>query len=122
MAQAQELINEIQKGLLQWYDFKEDRQALYVGDKSEPLAQMLFEKKLHVVCASLESVRGEDWQQEYDGYFDYIVCIEILEKQTEPEIFLKEMEASLAHKFAKKPEVLAGNMAALEAALREVRE
>ena len=59
MAQAQELINEIQKGLLQWYDFKEDRQALYVGDKSEPLAQMLFEKKLHVVCASLESVRGE---------------------------------------------------------------
>ena len=89
MAQAQELINEIQKGLLQWYDFKEDRQALYVGDKSEPLAQMLFEKKLHVVCASLESVRGEDWQQEYDGYFDYIVCIEILEKQTEPEIFLK---------------------------------
>ena len=40
----------------------------------------------------------------------------------EPEIFLKEMEASLAHKFAKKPEVLAGNMAALEAALREVRE
>ena len=37
------------------------------------------------------------------------------------EIFLKEMEASLAHKFAKKPEVLAGNMAALSLALTEVR-
>lgn len=40
----------------------------------------------------------------------------------EPEVFLKEMEASLAHKFEKKPEVLAGNMAALKAALTEVRE
>ncbi|MCI8390543.1 MAG: pyruvate synthase [Roseburia sp.] len=37
------------------------------------------------------------------------------------EVFLKEMEASLAHKFAKKPEVLAGNMAALSLALTEVR-
>lgn len=36
------------------------------------------------------------------------------------EVFLKEMEASLAHKFAKKPEVLAGNMAALKLALRAV--
>lgn len=39
----------------------------------------------------------------------------------EPEVFLKEMEASLAHKFEKKPEVLAGNMAALKMALAEVQ-
>lgn len=39
----------------------------------------------------------------------------------EPEVFLKEMEASLAHKFEKKPEVLAGNMAALKMALTEVQ-
>ena len=32
------------------------------------------------------------------------------------EDFLKEMEASFAHKFAKKPEVIRGNMAALEMA------
>ena len=37
------------------------------------------------------------------------------------EVFLKEMEESLAHKFAKKPEVLAGNMAALKLALDEVQ-
>ena len=36
------------------------------------------------------------------------------------EVFLREMEESLAHKFAKKPEVLAGNMAALKLALMEV--
>ena len=39
----------------------------------------------------------------------------------EPETFLQQMEESLAHKFAKKPEVLAGNMAALKLALTEVQ-
>ena len=38
-----------------------------------------------------------------------------------PDDFLKEMENSLSHKFAKKPEVLDGNMKALELALKEVR-
>ena len=39
----------------------------------------------------------------------------------EDETFLHEMEASLAHKFEKKPEVLAGNLAALKLALSEVQ-
>ena len=34
--------------------------------------------------------------------------------------FLKEMQASLQHKFAKKPEVLEGNRKALQMALEEV--
>lgn len=37
------------------------------------------------------------------------------------EVFVKEMEASFSHKFAKKPEVLEGNMKALRMALEEVR-
>ncbi|MBO5524412.1 MAG: 2-oxoacid:acceptor oxidoreductase family protein [Roseburia sp.] len=36
------------------------------------------------------------------------------------EVFLKEMEESLQHKFAKKPEVLEGNRKALQMALKEV--
>lgn len=39
----------------------------------------------------------------------------------EPERFLEEMKNSLQHKFAKKPEVLEGNMKALKMALEEVR-
>ena len=38
----------------------------------------------------------------------------------EEEVFMKEMEESLRHKFAKKPEVLEGNMKALQMAFREV--
>lgn len=36
------------------------------------------------------------------------------------QVFLQEMKASLEHKFAKKPEVLEGNMQALKMALQEV--
>lgn len=37
------------------------------------------------------------------------------------DVFLREMRASFSHKFASKPEVIDGNMAALEMALKEVR-
>lgn len=37
------------------------------------------------------------------------------------DVFLKGMEESLQHKFAKKPEVLEGNMKALKLAIEEVR-
>ena len=36
--------------------------------------------------------------------------------------FLKDMQGSFKHKFAKKPEVIEGNMKALEMALSEVKE
>jgi pyruvate ferredoxin oxidoreductase gamma subunit len=39
----------------------------------------------------------------------------------EEETFLREMEASFKHKFASKPEVIAGNMAALKMAMQEVQ-
>lgn len=38
----------------------------------------------------------------------------------EEELFIREMRASYEHKFARKPEVIEGNMKALEMALKEV--
>ena len=38
------------------------------------------------------------------------------------ETFIKDMENSFKHKFAKKPEVIEGNMKALEMALKEVKK
>ena len=40
----------------------------------------------------------------------------------ETDVFLREMETSLQHKFARKPEVLDGNLKALRLALEEVVE
>ncbi len=39
----------------------------------------------------------------------------------EEDVFLKDMESSFAHKFAKKPEVIPGNMEALRRAMNEVQ-
>ena len=38
------------------------------------------------------------------------------------EEFIKDMQGSFKHKFAKKPEVIEGNMKALEMALKEVEK
>ena len=49
-----------------------------------------------------------------------LAAIVKISKVMEKDVFLKEMEASLKHKFAKKPEVLEGNMKALQLAFEEV--
>ena len=41
-------------------------------------------------------------------------------KVMDTDLFISEMRASYEHKFAKKPEVLEGNMKALKLALEEV--
>ena len=40
----------------------------------------------------------------------------------EEQAFLEDMQGSFKHKFAKKPEVIEGNMKALELALKEIKE
>lgn len=49
-----------------------------------------------------------------------LAAIVKISKVMEKEVFLKEMESSLKHKFTKKPEVLEGNMRALQLAFEEV--
>ena len=87
MEQAQELINGIQKGLLQWYDFKKGSTVLYIGEKDTPLAQMLLEGELKVKCTALEVLKN-GLPHECDGHFDYIICIEALERQVNPVFFM----------------------------------
>ncbi len=89
MEQAQELINGIQQGLLQWYDFGEESSVLFIGDESTPLAQMLSGKNLRVTCVMPEGLSDEEWQQEHDRYFDYIICIQVLETQKNPKDILE---------------------------------
>ena len=56
------------------------------------------------------------------GYKGCVYTIDVkISKIMEEENFIQEMEASLSHKFAKKPEVLEGNMQALRLAMQEVR-
>ena len=50
-----------------------------------------------------------------------LAAIVKVENIMDEETFLREMQASFKHKFASKPEVIDGNMKALEMALKEVK-
>lgn len=89
MEQANELVKGIQKGLLQWYDFDKNSKVLYIGVQEDANAEMLTDKKVQMLCASCDTVCNEKWQQEHVREFDYIVCIEALERQREPVRVLK---------------------------------
>lgn len=50
-----------------------------------------------------------------------LAAVVAITKVMEPEAFLREMELSFQHKFAKKPEVIHGNMEALKMTFKEVQ-
>ena len=79
--QAEKTIREIKKGLLRWYDFKVSGRAMYIGKRDDALAEELTEHLPEVICEDVDRTIQEDWQQEYAGYFDYIVSVADLEKE-----------------------------------------
>lgn len=83
--QAEKTIREIKKGLLRWYDFKVSGRAMYIGKRDDALAEELTEHLPEVICEDVDRTIQDDWQQEYAGYFDYIVSVADLEKWKGPE-------------------------------------
>lgn len=51
-----------------------------------------------------------------------LAAVVAVSRCVEPEDFLKDMETSYRHKFAKKPQVIQGNLDCLAEAMKEVRE
>ncbi len=78
-----------------------------------------YEGKIYTIDARKVS------QEALGRYFPNTPMLAAIVKVTNimnEEDFLKDMESSFKHKFAKKPEVIDGNMKALEMALKEVKE
>lgn len=64
-------------------------------------------------------------EQALGKYFPNTPMLAAIVKVTEimpDDAFLKDMEGSFKHKFSKKPEVIEGNMKAIEMALKEVKK
>lgn len=88
MEESEALIREIQKGILQWYTFAQDSVILYIGNKEEALVELLSDRSSVLVCASCEESCSREWQEKYRNSFDYIVSIEELEHQKNPQEIL----------------------------------
>ena len=84
MEQAQEIIKGIQNGLLQWCDWKPDSRVLYCGAEEDALAEMLKGRTGELVCVSCETLCEEGWQNAHSETFDYVVSVEVLERQPDP--------------------------------------
>lgn len=89
-AQAEELIWEIPKALLNWYNFKPDSRILYVGGE-DSYAEVLKAYAGQMVYADCDRMKESDWPQKYEGFFDYAVCVEKLELEEEPLKVLMEL-------------------------------
>ena len=64
---------------------------------------------------------SEDAQGKYFPNMPMLAAMVKITGVMEEEVFISEMQKSLEHKFAKKPEVLEGNMKALKVAFKEVK-
>lgn len=81
---AQELIQGIRQGLLQWYDIRQGSVVLYIGQSDDAIAQMLKEKPVELHCVSLGQSADKEWQLAHQTVFDYMIAIEELEKSDCP--------------------------------------
>lgn len=81
----EQLVREIQKGLLGWYNFMPESSILYLGGQEDALVELLKESSAELICMSCEQSEDEAWQLERKHSFDYIVAIEALEKCLYPE-------------------------------------
>ena len=84
MNHSEELIKEIQKGLLQWYPFQSDSQILYIGSEKDAVAELLAGYSAKLTTVFCDSIIEETWKRSNTKTFDYIVAIEALEQYPNP--------------------------------------
>lgn len=98
--QTEELIRELPKGLIKWYEFHKGSSALYVAgnsDSCEPLAEALEESGLKVDITDIRSLEEavSKAEQKPDIFYDYIVLAGVLERSRNPEAVLHILRTRL---------------------------
>lgn len=92
--QSEELIREIPKALLNWYGFQANSRILYIG-KKDSYAEVMEAYAEQMKYASCGQLKETSWLEEFEGHFDYAVCIETLETDEEPLKVLGILKKSL---------------------------
>lgn len=91
---TEDIINGISQGLLNWYDFKPGSRILYVGEK-DSYAEVLEKYAVQMMYKTCAHLRKTDWPERFYSYFDYIVCVEALERESDPEQLFAVIRKSL---------------------------
>lgn len=89
---ADEIIRDLPKALIRWYDFQAEAKVLFISDgipECEVLFDMLEEKGMNTVKVATEDLN------EICDTFDYIVAAGILERNRQPENLLASLKTML---------------------------
>lgn len=96
--QTEDLIRELPKGLIKWYEFHKGERALFVtgGEEAfEVLPEVLTESGLNVDYISLNELMSESRESAVDAY-KYIIMAGTLERSKNPETVLKGLYSRLS--------------------------
>lgn len=98
--QTKELIHELPKGLIKWYEFHKGSRALYVsvdGENNEPLAEALTDSGLVVENMPIENLDKlvQEKQPTLVNSYEYIVMSGALERSKAPEAVLRVLKNRL---------------------------
>lgn len=80
MQEIQRVAYELPQGLLNWYDFKENAKVLLIYCNSGALTGMFAEKNIVLTIAGIEELFSEDFSDNFQCYFDYIIAVGVLER------------------------------------------
>lgn len=95
MSVADELIKDIPKGLLCWYDFRTERKVIQITEQEDAVTELLRDAKLEVVCISGKECIAFASNKENIGAFDYAVAIGAIEQSADVKVFLKACKSLL---------------------------
>lgn len=95
MHTGESIIREIPKGLLKWYNFKDQAKALYIGNTEDVYAEVLREIGLETFCIELEKMLDEEWVHIHAGQFDYVIIVSNIETTDNPMSVLRSARSIL---------------------------
>lgn len=81
---ADKIIWEYPKGLLNWYYFHTEGRALCIAEEENCMTELLREKCKAVLCLNGEASLAEEFLKHHKGSFHYIVAINIVERLVNP--------------------------------------
>lgn len=89
---ADEIIRDLPKGLLYWYDFSKSGKVLCISDEAV-LADYLREQKLQVSYSSVKEFL--DTKQITAEEYDFIIAVQLIEYASDPVSVLEKLQAML---------------------------
>lgn len=82
--EADKIIWEMPKGLLNWYNFSPEGKVLYIENKECSIKELLQEKCKTVICISGAASLDETFINQNNKAFDYIIAIGTAERLPDP--------------------------------------